>query len=260
MIDDEPLFLMSTEILLRAKYRCISAGSGEAGLREAQRSNPDLVICDVHMGGGINGFEVCDHLKNTDPSLPVILLTNFNDQECRMQGLQSGANDYLGKRVDNSELLQRVENALVLAGKLSKSEVEGKKSGKESTQLYASDQTDQFQNAKFLEKLETALRLAVDERKNHMQSELSLEQMAKRLHISPRTLQRKLEKVGGQMFTDFRQNLLMTVALELLPTGYTLNEIANILDISSQSYFTALFKKTYGRSPSSYRKALRDKG
>jgi two-component system response regulator YesN len=215
-------------------------------------SQPDLVISDVQMNGGISGFDVCDHLKRKDPSLPVILLTNFNDRECRMQGLQSGANDYLGKRVDNDELLQRVENTFILAGKLFKLESVDSASGR----AHSTNKVAQLKNAKFLEQLEIVLRIAVDERKNHMQSELSLEQMAKRLHISPRTLQRKLEQDGGQGFTGFRQNLLMTIALELLPQRRTLNEISSILDINSQSYFTALFKKTYGCSPKDYRKSL----
>jgi YesN/AraC family two-component response regulator len=252
IIDDEPLFLRSTALLLSSKYRCISASSGEAGLREVEISQPDLVISDVQMNGGISGFDVCDHLKRKDPSLPVILLTNFNDRECRMQGLQSGANDYLGKRVDNEELLQRVENTLILAGKLANRKLARNLGDQTSEGIKGeSDQDDRF-----MEKIEGALRAAIAERKNHIQVGLSLEQIAKRLHITPRTLQRRLQNGSGLTFTGFRQNLLMTIALELLPKDYKLNEIANILDIKSQAYFTALFRKTFGRSPSEYRKSL----
>jgi DNA-binding NarL/FixJ family response regulator len=237
IIDDEPLFLRSTVLLLRSKYRCISASSGEAGLREAEISKPDLVISDVHMTGGISGFDVCDHLKRKDPSLPVILLTNFNDRECRMQGRQSGADDYLGKRVDNEELFQTIESTLILAGKLLKPELAGGGPG----QAHLGNKVDQFQSAKFVEKIEGALRSAIAERRDNIQAGLSLEQIAERLHITPRTLQRRLQNGSGLTFTGFRQKLLMTIALEL------------------QSYFTALFKKTYGRSPSDYRKSLWNK-
>jgi CheY-like chemotaxis protein len=98
---------------LGREYRMVECPDGEEGFRQAVRTVPDLVISDVMMPG-LDGLELCRRLKN-DPAtshIPVILLTGRADTGSRLDGLSTGADDYLTKPFHASELQLRVKNLL----------------------------------------------------------------------------------------------------------------------------------------------------
>jgi DNA-binding response OmpR family regulator len=82
---------------------------GLAGLAEARRNAPDLILLDVDLPG-INGLAFCERLRRTT-DVPIILMSGqapYKDVRSRVQGLDAGANDYMMKPVDFDELLARV--------------------------------------------------------------------------------------------------------------------------------------------------------
>ena len=92
-------------------YDVLPAQSGEAGLRLARERQPDVILLDV-MIPGIDGFEVCRRLK-ADPEtrlLPVVFLTGLDSRAARIEGLETGATDFLSKPFDLVELEVRVRN------------------------------------------------------------------------------------------------------------------------------------------------------
>jgi phosphoserine phosphatase RsbU/P len=116
IIDDDPVIqLILRRTLEDQGYEVILSNSGEAGLEQAKHHHPALVICDWLMPG-INGLEVCQRLK-AEPTLAnifFILLSSRTEVRDRVKGLDSGADDMLGKPIEVGELLARVRAGLRL--------------------------------------------------------------------------------------------------------------------------------------------------
>lgn len=105
--------LVYRKLLEPAGHRVSEVPGGEEALRFIADDPPDVIILDVMMPGA-NGYEICRRLKG-DPQtahIPVLMVTALQQREDRLQGIVAGANDFLGKPVDQSDLLLRVGNAI----------------------------------------------------------------------------------------------------------------------------------------------------
>jgi len=114
VVDDEPANVDLVQSYLKANsYKVIKAYSGEEALKKAFADPPDLILLDVMMPG-ISGFEICRRLKsdNRTQLIPVILLTALQDFQSKIQGLEAGADEFLSKPFNLTELLTRVRNLL----------------------------------------------------------------------------------------------------------------------------------------------------
>lgn len=100
-------------ILTNKGFLVESASDGIEGLDRAKALHPDLILLDISMPK-MDGFETCSRLKNGSgtQSIPVVMFTSQTDRESRIRALKAGANDFLGKPVDSTELLVRVGNLL----------------------------------------------------------------------------------------------------------------------------------------------------
>ncbi len=116
IVDDEESVLSVLRSLVESRgYRSLSARSAEAALSIVQTDPPDLILLDVEMPG-MSGVEFVARLKADarTQTIPVIMVTGFDDRETRLNALESGAEDYLAKPVDPAELWVRVRNHLRL--------------------------------------------------------------------------------------------------------------------------------------------------
>ena len=104
-----------TELLAAQGFKIITAADGSDALDQLRRVPTDLVLLDVMMPK-MTGFEVCEKIKaNPDTYLiPVILVTGLSDKENRIEGIRVGADDFLTRPVDRTELLARVTSLLKL--------------------------------------------------------------------------------------------------------------------------------------------------
>lgn len=119
VVDDNPtniqiLFDMLSEI----GYRVAIAKSGEAALKRLQSYHPDIILLDVMMPGGIDGFETCQLLKanSTTRDIPIIFMTALSDSVDKVKGLSLGAVDYITKPIQHEEALARIRLHLQLRG------------------------------------------------------------------------------------------------------------------------------------------------
>jgi two-component system sensor histidine kinase/response regulator len=123
IVDDTPANLQLLGMTLRGEgYQVVATSKSSQVMESAKKSNPDLILLDVMMPG-LNGFEVCEQLKE-DPTLveiPVIFLTAKSEQENINYGLEVGGVDYITKPFNKQELLARVDTHISL--KLSKDEI-----------------------------------------------------------------------------------------------------------------------------------------
>ena len=88
-------------------YAALTAYDGEAGLDQALKENPDLILLDV-MLPKMNGFDVCRILREKGSSVPVIILTAREEETDKVLGLEIGADDYITKPFSMRELIARV--------------------------------------------------------------------------------------------------------------------------------------------------------
>jgi two-component system response regulator MprA len=108
--DDEEIALVLQRSLRLEGYEVRIAGDGEVALDQAAAFNPDLVILDLGLPK-LDGIEVARRLRAAD-DVPILMLTARDALESRVEGLDSGADDYLVKPFERQELLARLRALL----------------------------------------------------------------------------------------------------------------------------------------------------
>ena len=112
VVDDDPkIRAVVRRGLAYEGYRVVEAATGEEGLEKAREHLPDLVVLDV-MLPGIDGLEVTKRLRSGGDDLAILMLTARDEIKDRLQGLETGADDYLVKPFSIEELLARVHALL----------------------------------------------------------------------------------------------------------------------------------------------------
>ena len=114
VIEDDPSALRFIEYTLQQEgYQVLSAKNGLEGLRKARKEEPDLIVLDI-MLPGIDGFEICHRLRAEPETaqLPILMLSAKAQEIDKATGLKMGADDYLTKPADPSEIVSRVETLL----------------------------------------------------------------------------------------------------------------------------------------------------
>jgi len=96
-------------------YIVIASQDGETGLKRAVEEQPDLIILDL-MLPGINGYEVCKKLKESNPEIPIVMLTAKSQESDIITGLDLGADDYITKPFSILELIARINAMLRRSG------------------------------------------------------------------------------------------------------------------------------------------------
>jgi len=114
IVDDRPSSVKVLRVRLASEgYEVLEASDGFQALDIVERETPDLVLLDVMMPK-MDGYEVCRRIKSRPETrfLPVVLVTALSDQEAKITGIEAGADDFLNKPVDPSELRVRVRSLL----------------------------------------------------------------------------------------------------------------------------------------------------
>ncbi|MBW1804059.1 MAG: response regulator [Deltaproteobacteria bacterium] len=114
IVDDEEKNIKLVKAMLMSEdYHTIGVLSGEEALKIVDQQAPDVILLDVMMPG-IDGFEVCKRLKQDEETkgIPILMATALRDREHRIRAMESGADDFLSKPLDKTELLIRVKSLL----------------------------------------------------------------------------------------------------------------------------------------------------
>jgi len=197
----------------------------------------------------MDGYELCNNLKTDERTshIPVILLTAKAAMEDKLEGLETGADDFITKPFDPQELQTRIRNLIELRIKLQERFMRNiRKLGMDHLMdLETPDLTSMDQQ--FLQK---ALKLVVE---NISDPELNVEKLGSELSLSRRQLHRKLVAITGDNPNKFIRSIRLNRAAELLKskTG-NVTEIAFEVGFNNLSYFAKSFKEEFGILPSEY--------
>lgn len=109
VIEDNKDFQFLIQTALSGDYKVVCSDNGRQGVELAQEVKPDLIILDISLGE-MDGFEVCHLLKNNKETsqIPIIFLSSRNDTHSKVMGFDLGAEDFLEKPFEASELKARV--------------------------------------------------------------------------------------------------------------------------------------------------------
>jgi DNA-binding response OmpR family regulator len=112
IIDDEPAIVETIEAKMRKEgYTTFTAASAEDGMRLFRRVRPDLVILDIMLPGR-SGLDFCRAIRRDDSAVPILFLSAKAEEADRVRGLELGADDYVVKPFNLSELAARVKAIL----------------------------------------------------------------------------------------------------------------------------------------------------
>ena len=113
IVEDDENIARAEELILQDSYKVSIASDGEEGLRVIKLQKPDVVVLDIMMPK-LNGFEVCKQVK-ADSDLAktkVIMVTSKNADKDEAEGMNVGADDYIMKPFEATELLHVVKQIL----------------------------------------------------------------------------------------------------------------------------------------------------
>jgi len=109
--DEEKNIKLLKAMLMTENYQCFWAFNGNEALETVNEIEPDLILLDIMMPG-IDGYEVCSRLKRNEKTrmIPIIMVTALIGKEDHIYSINSGADDFISKPVDRTELLTRVKS------------------------------------------------------------------------------------------------------------------------------------------------------
>ena len=229
-------------------YNISEARDGEEGLEKATEKMPDLIISDVMMPK-LDGYELCEKLKADERTshIPLILLTACASTESKIEGLETGADDFITKPFDPLELQTRIKNLIMQRKMLQERFMKNvRKMGIEQLMTVDTpDLTTMDQN--FLRK---AVEYIMD---NISDPDINVELLGEKMAFSRRQLQRKIMSITGNSPNKFIRSIRLNRAAELIlnKTG-NVTEIAYEVGFNNLSWFAKSFKEQFGVLPSEY--------
>jgi signal transduction histidine kinase/ligand-binding sensor domain-containing protein/DNA-binding response OmpR family regulator len=228
---------------LMVNYNVIQAFNGVDGLELANKMNPDIIICDIMMPK-MNGLELTQTLKNEfrTSHIPIILLTAKSLEEHKIQGLETGADDYIVKPFNMVYLEKRIENLLLQRKKL-------RERFKQDTNTNSQQLSTSKADNEFIEKVIGLIN------ENITDSTFSVDKLLGHFNFGRTVFYKKMKGITGYPPKDFIRIIRMKKAGELLHNPeITVSEVAFDTGYNDPEYFSKLFKKHFGVIPSEYQK------
>lgn len=230
---------------LNPEYNFYFAVDGQEGYDKAMDIVPDLVITDVMMPV-MDGYDLCRKIRASEllNHVPVIMVTAKALVEDKIRGLEAGADAYMEKPFHPDELAVRVvkllEQRSMLRRKFSDS---------------SSDECDSVSHEElsiadkaFVDKLSSVIH-------NHISNgKLDYDLLASEFSVGKTQLNRKVKAVTGYTTTEYILQIRISMAKQLLvKTDYSIGDIAARIGIEDVAYFSSLFKKSTGKTPTAFR-------
>jgi signal transduction histidine kinase/DNA-binding response OmpR family regulator/ligand-binding sensor domain-containing protein len=239
LVEDNDDLLRFMQLSLEKDFDVYTTDDGEKAWEVIQKQQPDLVVSDVMMPNK-DGFELCELLKSTFETshIPIILLTALSEKTAQLRGLGLGADDYVTKPFDMAILRQKIKTIIS-----NREAIRGKAlkliKGDTDEPILSNELNDQFVK-KMLEVV----------RNNISNSVFNKDDFASAMNVSPSLLYKKIKLLTNQSPSDFIKVVRLDHASDLLQSKkYSVTEVSELCGFSSVGYFSKVFKKHFGKSP-----------
>ena len=220
------------KILERSGYELQVVGTADNGLtakEDIERLRPDVVFADIRMPG-LSGLELLEVIPEVSPDSKVVIITGFAEFSYAQTAVQLHAFDLLLKPIKELELERVLKN--VMAQSAEKTEEE------------------QTESNRMIDSVIADIR-------NSYTDDISLTALAAKYNLSTGRLSTLIKESLSMTFSDYIVSLRMQKARELLrDESKSIEQIAELVGYNDYFYFTKVFKKSQGISPSKYRKSL----
>jgi two-component system response regulator YesN len=246
LVDDTALLDQYVESLSDA-YRVVTAQSGRVAIdRVKRRSDIDLAVIEYRLPD-VSGIEVMKEIKDVAPSVLVIIVTAYGDEEVAVEAFRCGARDYLKKPFSISELSTKIDFYLALRHV----DQQRRKNILPASDTQARPGTPPSAvTLSQYHKIQQAVRFIND----HYRTDIRLAAAAREAGMSSAHFSRMFKKVMGLSYQDYLNSRRITKAKNLLRTSaQSVTEIAASLGFSDQTGFGRIFKKLTGHTPSAFR-------
>ncbi len=226
---------------LESDYRVKEARDGVDGFEKATNTIPDLIISDVMMPN-MDGFELCEKLKTDECTshIPVILLTARASEKSKLEGLETGADDYIIKPFSTRELHVRVKNLIEQRRKL-------RERFSHESALKPKDIAITSADERFLQRVMDTIEAQIGN------PDFGVYDFGRKVGLSHSQLHRKIRALTDRSPIEFIRTLRLKRAADLLKQHFgNVAEIAYEVGFNNPSYFAECFRKLFGKSPSEY--------
>ncbi len=232
--------------ILSTRYSVISAYNGLEGLKKIKQELPDLIISDVMMPE-MSGLELCNNIKNNEVlnHISFILLSARSELENQIEGLKKGADFYISKPFDPDYLIAIVDNLFDRREKMHLLFQQG---------LFHNLKMNfiSHENQSFVNTLNQILERDIEN------EGLNVEHLSMQMNMSRSNFHRKFLSVTNTTPNAYINTYRVRKAVEIMQqTDCPITEICIKVGVSNPAYFSTMFKKEKGISPSEFIKNLR---
>jgi len=211
------------------------ASNGSEALDMVMEKCPDILLTDIRMPG-MDGLALIEAAKKYDPKIQAILLTGYEDFEYARDAIRLGAIGYILKPSDPEEIIESIERA-----KKKLEEIHGRNN------ISAN-------NSKVKNRIICKLIEYIEE---HYKEDITLQTAADYVHMNHIYISRLFKRETGETFLDYLTKFrLKRACVLLMKNEYKIYEIALEVGITDSGYFSQVFRKYYGMTPSEYRNRL----
>lgn len=241
LVEDNEDFRFYLKDNLRNNYTVIEAVNGKEGWQKAVAHHPQLIISDISMPE-VNGIDMVNKLKadKRTSHIPVVLLTVLTDQQQQINGLETGANDYITKPFNFQVLNAKIKSLLELNSAMKNTYAKQITLSAPDVRINSSDETLLQEIVRFLEQ-------------NITNPQLSVGGLSKQVSMSRSTLYTKMLQITGHTPVEYiRAFRLERAAILMEKSNMTIAEIAYQVGFTTPNYFARSFKQKFKMLPSEY--------
>ncbi|MGD8414551.1 MAG: ATP-binding protein [Candidatus Latescibacterota bacterium] len=226
---------------LGPRFEVIEASNGAEGLKAAVDRHPDLILSDVMMPE-MDGYEMVRKIREIESlrHTPVIMLTAKADEIEAVEGLDSGADDYVAKPFGAAELMARISNLITRRRSM-------REQFSEEVVVSGSEIVVKSDDAAFLDTVVSIIDDHLDD------PNFGGDWLADKVGLSRRQLERRLDAVLGESPAAMIRRFRLERASQLLRArAGTVSEIAYSVGFTNPAYFARAFRKAFGEAPSEH--------